>query len=161
MSSTPEVGFAAPDFTLPGLQLADGEVSRGDYTLSGELGHPVVLAFYPGDDTSVCTKQMCSYSSGFEQFAGLNATIWGISPQGLESHEKFARKHSLRLPLLADTEHKATAAYGIGLGSSSLRRAVFIIDAQGIVRWKHVALIGLTYRNTETLTEQLAALTAA
>lgn len=157
MSTTPEVGLAAPDFTLPGLRIVDGEVRRGDFTLSEQKGHPVVLAFYPGDDTSVCTKQMCAYSSGLEQFAGLNATVWGISPQGLESHEKFLRKHSLRLPLLADAERAVTAAYGIGLGSS-LRRAVFIIDAQGVVRWKHVALLGLTYRNTETLTEQLAAL---
>jgi thioredoxin-dependent peroxiredoxin len=157
MSTTPDVGLAAPDFTLPGLRLIDGEVRQGGFTLSEQLGHPVVLAFYPGDDTSVCTKQMCAYSSGLEQFADLNATVWGISPQGLESHEKFARKHSLRLPLLADTEREVTAAYGIGFGSS-LRRAVFIIDAQGIVRWKHVALLGLTYRNTETLTEQLAAL---
>lgn len=157
MSTTPEVGLAAPDFTLPGLRIVDGEVRRSDFTLSEQKGHPVVLAFYPGDDTSVCTKQMCAYSSGLEQFAGLNATVWGISPQGLESHEKFARKHSLRLPLLADAERAVTAAYGIGLGSS-LRRAVFIIDAQGVVRWKHVALLGLTYRNTETLTEQLAAL---
>lgn len=158
MANTPEVGLAAPDFTLSGLQLVDGEVRRAEYTLSEQAGHPVVLAFYPGDDTSVCTKQMCAYSSGLEEFAGLNATVWGISPQGLDSHESFARKHSLRLPLLADTERKATTAYGIGLGSSSLRRAIFIIDGQGIVRWKHVALLGLTYRNTETLTEQLAAL---
>lgn len=157
MSSTPEVGFEAPDFTLPGLQLADGEIRQGDYTLSGQLGHPVVLAFYPGDDTSVCTKQLCSYSSGLEQFTELNATVWAISPQGLESHESFARKHALRMPLLADTDRKVTAAYGIGMGSS-LRRAVFVIDAKGIVRWKHVALLGLTYRSTQVLTEQLAAL---
>ena len=160
MSTTPEVGLAAPDFTLSGLQLADGEIRPGEYRLSEQLGHPVVLAFYPGDDTTVCTKQMCAYSSGLEQFAGLNATVWGISPQGLESHEAFARKHSLRLPLLADVDREVTAAYGIGLGSS-LRRAVFIIDGQGIVRWKHVALLGLTYRNTETLTAQLAALASA
>jgi len=158
MSTTPQVGLPAPDFILPGVHLTEGRVQHHDYTLSGQLGHPVILAFYPGDDTSVCTKQMCSYSSGLEQFADLNTTIWAISPQDLNSHERFARKHDLHMPLLADTDREVVADYGISLGSS-LRRAVFIIDAQGILRWKHVALLGLTYRNIQELTTHLANLT--
>lgn len=157
MPEVPGEGRPAPDFTLPGVQLTDGEAVRGEYSLSAQRGRPIVLAFYPGDDTPVCTRQMCSYSSGLEQFTDLGAQVWGISPQDVDSHERFARKHGLRLPLLADTELTATRAYGIGLGSS-LRRAVFVIDADGIVRWKHVALLGLTYRDTETLTKQLSVL---
>jgi peroxiredoxin Q/BCP len=155
--STPDIGGPAPDFTLPGLQRVDGRIVRRDYVLSEERGHPVVLAFYPGDETSVCTKQMCSYSSGLEDFAALDAAVWGISPQGLDSHEHFAERFDLRLPLLADTEGTAVAAYGIGL-RSSLRRAVFIVDAEGVIRWKHVALLGMTYRDTDTLKKQLTLL---
>jgi peroxiredoxin Q/BCP len=160
MSATPGVGRPAPDFTLPGLQLTDGQLIRGDYTLSAHRGRPLVLAFYPGDDTAVCTKQMCAYSSGLEQFTDLNASVWGISPQSVDSHEQFARKHDLRLPLLADVDRRVVSEYGIGLGSS-LRRAVFVIDAEGVIRWSHIALLGLTYRDTAVLTRQLAALTAA
>jgi peroxiredoxin Q/BCP len=157
MAKSPEVGRPAPDFTLPSLQLVDGEVVRADRTLSEERGHPVVLAFYPGDDTAVCTKQLCSYSSGLEAFTDLGATVWGISVQDLDSHERFARKHDLRMPLLSDTQRTAVAAYGIGLGSL-VRRAVFIVDAQGVLHWTHVAALGLTFRDVDTLTHQLAAL---
>ena len=157
MAKSPEIGRTAPDFTLPSVHLVDGEVVRGERTLSEEQGHPVVLAFYPGDDTAVCTKQLCSYSSGLEAFTDLGATVWGISTQDLDSHESFARKHGLRMPLLADTGREAVAAYGIGLGGL-VRRSVFVIDAEGVLRWKHVAALGLTFRDISTLTEQLAAL---
>ncbi|WP_034091356.1 peroxiredoxin [Streptacidiphilus albus] len=157
MAKSPEIGRTAPDFTLPSVHLVDGEVVRGERTLSEEQGHPVVLAFYPGDDTAVCTKQLCSYSSGLEAFTDLGATVWGISTQDLDSHESFARKHGLRMPLLADTGREAVAAYGIGLGGL-VRRSVFVIDAEGVLRWKHVAALGLTFRDVSTLTEQLAAL---
>ncbi|MYW01086.1 peroxiredoxin [Streptomyces sp. SID3343] len=154
MSKSPELGAPAPDFTLQSVHLTDGKVERAPLTLSAQRGRPVVLAFYPGDDTAVCTKQLCSYSSGFERFTELDAVVWGISAQDLDSHERFARKHDLRMPLLADTAHTVIADYGIGLGSG-LRRAVFVIDAQGVLRWKHVALVGLTYRGVDTITEQL------
>ena len=157
MANSPEVGSPAPDFTLPAVQLVDGELVRSELRLSEQHGKPVVLAFYPGDDTSVCTKQMCSYSSGLEAFTDLGATVWGISPQDIDSHEGFARKHGLRMPLLADTGREAIAAYGIGLGSM-MRRSVFIVDSDGVLRWKHVAMLGLTYRDVPTLVEQLAAL---
>ena len=157
MAKSPEIGRTAPDFTLPSVHLVDGEIVRGERTLSKEQGHPIVLAFYPGDDTAVCTKQLCSYSSGLEAFTDLGATVWGISTQDLDSHESFARKHGLRMPLLADTEREAVAAYGIGLGGL-VRRSVFVIDAEGVLRWKHVAALGLTFRDVATLTEQLAAL---
>jgi peroxiredoxin Q/BCP len=100
---------------------------------------------------------MCSYSSGLEEFVDLGATVWGISPQDIDSHEHFARKHDLRLPLLADVDRTVVKAYGIGLGNS-LRRAIFIVDGEGIVRYRHVALVGVTYRSLDTLKRELSAL---
>ena len=161
MAKTPEVGTIAPDFTLPGVLVSAGTAERGDYALSAQRGKPVVLAFYPGDNTSVCTKQLCSYTSGLDSFTGLGATVWGISPQDVDSHEAFARKYDLGFPLLADTELAVTRQYGIGLGSSNLRRSVFIVDGAGVVRWKHVTLVGLTFPGPAAITAKVAELTSA
>ncbi|HEY1917510.1 MAG TPA: peroxiredoxin [Streptosporangiaceae bacterium] len=158
MAKTPEVGAAAPDFTLPGVVTHGDEAQRADYSLSEHRGRPLVLAFYPGDNTAVCTKQMCAYASELDSFTELNADVWGISPQGLDSHEGFARKHRLSFPLLADTELAVTRQYGITLGSSNLRRSVFVIDAEGVLRWKHVTLVGLTFPRAATITAELTAL---
>jgi thioredoxin-dependent peroxiredoxin len=158
MAKTPEVGTAAPDFTLPGVVTHGDQAQRADYSLSAHRGRPLVLAFYPGDGTAVCTRQMCAYASELDSFTELNADVWGISPQGLDSHEAFARKHGLSFPLLADTELAVTRQYGITLGSSSLRRSVFVIDAGGVLRWKHVTLVGLTFPRTATITAELTAL---
>ncbi|EFC82345.1 peroxiredoxin [Parafrankia sp. EUN1f] len=156
--ATPAVGQPVPDFTLPGLTLNDGEALRSDFTLSQEKGHPVVLAFYPGDNTPVCTKQLCSYTAGIEVFRGLGAPVWGISPQGLDSHEEFARSHSLGFPLLADTERTVVKQYGIALPGLGLRRSVFVVDGDGVLRWKEVGLIGITYSNVDTIAAALAKL---
>ncbi|GAA1238673.1 peroxiredoxin [Kitasatospora nipponensis] len=158
MAKSPEVGSPAPDFTLPGLLLTEGSPEFHDYRLADAKGHPLVLVFYPGDDTAVCTKQLCSYTSDLDRFKDLGATVWGISPQGLESHEAFARKHRLGFPLLADTDRTVAKAFGIAVPGLGLRRSVFILDATGAVRWKHVALAGLTFQHSDTLAEQLAAL---
>jgi thioredoxin-dependent peroxiredoxin len=158
MAKTPDVGTAAPDFTLPGVVLLAGNATRGDYTLSAHRGKPLVLAFYPGDDTSVCTKQLCSYTADLSGFTDLGAAVWGISPQDVESHERFARKHSLTMPLLADVGLTVAWQYGITLGGVGLRRSVFVIDGSGIVRWKHVTLVGLTFPSADTITGQLTAL---
>lgn len=159
MAKSPEVGSPAPDFTLPGLLLStDGTAEHRDYRLAGAKGSPLVLVFYPGDNTPVCTKQLCSYTSDLDRFRDLGATVWGISPQGLESHEAFARQYDLRFPLLADPERTVAKAYGIAVPGLGLRRSVFILDADGTVRWRHIALAGLTFQQTDTLTEQLAAL---
>jgi thioredoxin-dependent peroxiredoxin len=160
VAKTPEIGQSAPDFTIPGVTLADGEGVRSDYTLSALRGTPVVLAFYPGDNTSVCTKQLCSYTSGLESFSNFGATVWAISPQGLDSHEKFASKFNLAFPLLADEGLKVSRQYGITLGGAGLRRSVFVVDADGILRWKHVTLVGLTFPSAETISAQLSALAA-
>ncbi|MEU6059962.1 peroxiredoxin [Streptomyces sp. NPDC047097] len=157
MPKSPEVGSPVPDFTLPGGVLADGDFQRRDYTLSAEQGTLLVLAFYPGDDTSVCTRQLCSYSSGLEAFTDLGAQVWGISPQGVDSHESFARRHGLRMPLLADPDRTVARAFGITAPGIGLRRAVFLVDADSILRWKHVSLLGVTFQSVEELSRHLAA----
>ncbi len=158
MASSPALGRPVPELTLEGGVLTDDGFQRNRYVLAGRRGRPVVLAFYPGDDTSVCTRQMCSYSSGLEQFSGLGAEVWGISPQGVDSHEAFARKYDLRFPLLADPDRAAARAFGVAAPGIGLRRAVFVVAPDGSLHWKHVALLGATFQPVEKLTEQLRSL---
>ena len=159
MASTPDVGTTAPDFTLPGVSPATGERS---FTLSAERGHPVVLAFYPGDETPVCTKQLCSYQNDYDTLAGLglDARLWGISSQGIGSHQQFQTHRGLTFPLLADVDNEVFAAYGLGSGLTR-RRAVFVIDAEGTVAWSHVSRLGLTYQKLDTIADVLRALPTA
>jgi thioredoxin-dependent peroxiredoxin len=161
VARTPEIGQIPPDFTLPGIELTGDEAVQGEYSLGAQRGKPIVLAFYPGDNTSVCTKQLCSYTSGLESFTSFGASVWAISPQGLASHEQFARKYKLAFPLLADEDLAVSRMYGITLGNAGLRRSVFVIDASGLLRWKHVTLLGLTFPPAGTITAQLATLQAA
>jgi peroxiredoxin Q/BCP len=137
-------GDAAPDFTLPGT----GDRS---YSLSEYRGQPVVLVFYPGDNTPVCTKQLTSYTENIGQFAEVGAQVLAISPQSVESHEGFAAKHGFTFPLLADTDKKVAALYGT-LGPLGFpRRSVFVVDGEGVIRYVHRAIAGLTYRSTDEL----------
>ena len=99
------VGDKAPDFTLPGT-------GGASYSLADFLGKPLVLVFYPGDDTPVCTKQLNSYNDGLDQFEQLDAHVVGISAQSIDSHEAFAGKHGFAFPLLADTDKAVAGAYG-------------------------------------------------
>src|SRR3954451_23280894 len=142
MPATPQVGELAPDFTLPGT--APGDADR-EYTLSAERGHPVVLAFYPGDETPVCTRQLCSYQHELAVLEGLHATLWGISSQGIGSHKRFQEHRGLTFPLLADPDNTAFSTYGLGLGLAR-RRALFIVDAEGCIAYVHVHRLGLTYQ---------------
>jgi peroxiredoxin Q/BCP len=146
MTTTPVPGDLAPDFTLPGT--VGGQ--RSDYTLSAQRGHPLVLAFYPGDETLVCTKQLCSYQDDLSAFSDLGAQLWGISSQDIESHEAFQRNRHLSFPLLADETNKVFAAYGLGLGVSR-RRAIFVIDGAGKIAWSHVSRLGLSYQKTDVI----------
>ncbi len=145
------VGDAAPAFTLPST--GGGDASLGDY-----LGKPLVLVFYPGDDTPVCTKQLNSYNDDLSQFEALNAQVVAISAQSVDSHEKFADKHGFKFPLLADTDKSVAASYGT-LGPLGFpRRSVFIVDADGIVRYVHRAIAGLTFRPVGELIDVLLSL---
>ena len=145
------VGDAAPPFTLSAT--GGGEASLIDF-----LGKPLVLVFYPGDDTPVCTKQLNSYNDDLSQFEALNAQVVAISAQSVESHEKFSDKHGFKFPLLADTDKSVAAAYGT-LGPLGFpRRSVFIVDAEGIVRYTHRAIAGLTFRPVGELIDALLGL---
>ena len=149
-----EIGDIAPDFTLPGIRITNGVAERADFSLSAQRGAPVVLAFYPLDASKVCTEQLCSYQDQLKGFENLGAQVWGISLQGVASHEEFARAQGISFPLLADTEG-VSRIYGVMLAGLAVRRSVFIIDAEGRIRWKHVAMLGLTYRSAETIREEL------
>jgi len=147
----PGVGDEAPDFALPGT-------GGRDYRLSDLRGSVVMLVFYPGDNTAVCTRQLNSYNDELTQFAGLGAKVLAISPQNVASHEGFSARHGFGFPLLADTEKAVAGAYGALGPLGFVRRSVFVIDAAGIIRWAHRAIAGLTYRPAEEL---LAAVRAA
>ena len=145
------VGDPAPDFTLP---TTDGP----DITLSSFRGRPVLLVFYPGDDSAVCTRQLNTYNDDLARFQELDAQVLAISPQDVESHRRFAEKHGFRFPLLADTDKAAAEAYGT-LGPMGFpRRCTFIVDGEGIVRYAHRAIAGLTFRPVGELIEVLLGL---
>ena len=120
----------------------------------------MVLAFYPGDFTPVCTKQLCSYRDAFADFEDLDAVVLGISAQDEASHEKFTDKYNFPFPLLADQGSAVAREYGI-VGPLGLKRSVFVIDGDGIVRWKHVAaLVGVTFKGPKAIQDALAAISS-
>jgi peroxiredoxin Q/BCP len=153
MARTPQLGEAAPDFELPGTD--------GTFRLSEHRGERVVLLFYPGDNTLVCTKQFCSYRDRAQDFAGLGATVVGISSQDLESHEAFVAKHGLNVPLLADVDKQVARAYDAFSPRLGVKRAAIVIDEQGVVRHRHDHLLGLDYQSVDELKAVLERLPAA
>ena len=141
---TLKVGDKAPAFTLPGT-------AGKSYSLSDYAGQPVVLVFYPGDNTPVCTKQLNAYNDEMSEFESVGAQVIGISSQDVASHDEFSGKHGFTFPLLADVDKEVSKQYGI-LGPLGFpRRSVFVIDGQGIVRYVHRALAGLSYRPVDEL----------
>ena len=139
-----QVGEQAPEFVLPGT-------GGREYSLAQYRGHPVVLVFYPGDDTPVCTRQLNCYNDDLATFEGLDAVVLGVSPQDVESHERFAAKYGLRFPLLADLDKAVAEKFGT-LGPMGFpRRSVFVVDGDGVVRYAHRAIAGLTYRPVDEL----------
>ena len=153
MAKTPEVGEQAPDFELPGTD--------GTFRLSDHRGERVVLLFYPGDNTMVCTKQFCSYRDHPDEFATLNATVVGISSQDLASHQAFTAKHGLTVPLLADVDRQVARAYDAFSPRLGVKRAVIVIDEGGIVRYRHDHRLGLDYQSVDELKAALDTLPAA
>ena len=150
MAKGPRVGDIAPDFELDGTE--------GRFTLSEHRGRRVVLLFYPGDETPVCTKQLNSYNNDLTQFEALDAQVLGISAQSVESHEMFAGKQGLKFPLLADTDKAVAGLYGTLGPLGYPRRSVFIVDKHGVIRYAHRAIAGLTYRPVSELVEVLSSL---
>jgi thioredoxin-dependent peroxiredoxin len=153
VSKTPQVGEEAPDFELPGTD--------GPFQLSAHRGERIVLLFYPADNSMVCTKQFCSYRDRADDLAALDATVVGISAQDLASHEQFVAKHDLNVPLLADTEKHVAKAYSAFSPRLGTKRAVIVIDEQGIVRHRHDHLLGIDYQSVDELRSALEALPTA
>ncbi len=161
-----DVGDAAPDFELPG---SDGKAFR----LSEHRGRNVVLAFYPGDATTVCTKQFCSYRDNADKLDQLDAEVIGISPQSVDSHERWVEEQELNVPLLADEDLGVSKNYGVTAwlgplarftelkdtpGGRYIMRAIFIVDGEGVVRYRHVSRTGSTFQSVEDIEQALAGL---
>jgi peroxiredoxin Q/BCP len=146
-------GDMAPDFTLEGTE--------GTFTLSDHRGERVVLLFYPGDDTTVCTAQFCAYRDGADDMAELDAVFVGISTQGMESKEAFKAKYGLTTPLLADEGGGVSKAYGVHSDRFGVaKRTVFIVDEAGRIAYKHSNPMSMTFDSIEELREALEQLPA-
>jgi peroxiredoxin Q/BCP len=139
-----EEGERAPDFTL---RADDGRTIK----LSALRGKPVVVYFYPKDDTPGCTREACAFRDRQAEIARLGATVLGISPDDVESHQQFRDKFDLNFPLLADPDHKVAEEYGAwreknlyGNTVMGIQRSTFVIDAEGLVArlWRSVKVDG-------------------
>ncbi|HYG95770.1 MAG TPA: peroxiredoxin [Solirubrobacterales bacterium] len=146
----PDVGDPAPDFELPGT-------GGKTYRLADYRGRRLILAFYPGDFTAVCTRQFCSYRDQGERLDDLGVEVLGISSQSVDSHERFVKEKDLNVPLLADEDKGVARAYGVVAGPM-VRRAIFVVDEEGIVRHRKVSLTGLSYESVDDLERILAGL---
>jgi thioredoxin-dependent peroxiredoxin len=144
MMSAPREGAIAPDFDLP---TNDG----GRVALSALRGRPVVLYFYPQDNTETCTIQAIDFSAALKDFEAAGATIIGVSPDSVKSHERFRTKHGLGITLAADPDRKAINRYGLWIEKSmfgrtfmGVERATFLIDAEGRINrmWRKVRIKG-------------------
>jgi thioredoxin-dependent peroxiredoxin len=150
MARGPQVGDRAPDFELEGTD--------GRFRLDEHRGERVVLLFYPGDETPVCTRQFCSYRDHGDEMAELDATVVGISAQSVASHARFSDNHDLNVPLLADTDRRVARLYGVALPGVGTRRAVLVIDEEGVVRYRNVHALGLSFHSVDDLRQALASL---
>ena len=137
MGNSLAVNEPAPDFALK-----DGD--GAEWRLSDHRGQVVVLLFYPGDETPVCTRQMCSVRDRWDDYRATGAEVVGISSDSVESHRKFADHHDLPLRLLSDPDREVAKLYGaISLLPGRVARSVFVIDGGGTLRYSKVRPIGL------------------
>lgn len=139
-----DVGTPAPDFTLP----TDG---NGSVTLSALQGKPVVLYFYPKDDTSGCTAEACQFRDMQPDFSGVDAVVIGLSKDSVASHDKFKKKYELPFALASDTDGAVCDAYGVWVEKSmygkkymGIERATYLIDRDGKIAkiWRKVKVPG-------------------
>lgn len=146
-----EIGKPAPDFTLAS--------DRGDITLSRYLGKTnVLLAFYPADFSPLCTLEMQCFANDWTKFRELGTEILGISTDSVEKHGDFSKKLGLEFPLLSDRNKEVAKKYGVDylLG---IKRAYFIIDIHGILRYKHIEFLPVFKRDDTELLAELRKLT--
>jgi thioredoxin-dependent peroxiredoxin len=147
----PRVGDPAPPFELAGT-------GGRSYRLQDFRGQRLILAFYPGDFTPVCTRQFCSYRDDGDRIEALGVKMVGISPQSVESHERFAERHGLSVPLLSDPRKRVARSYGVVGPGGFIRRSVFLVDGDGVLRYRHVALFGFRYQDVGDLEQAIAEL---
>lgn len=147
MARAPEVGDLAPDFELEGTE--------GTFKLGDHRGRRVILLFYPGDFTPVCTRQFCSYAEHAEDMRDLDAVVVGVSAQDLASHEEFAAANGIPVPLLADVDKSVAKAYGVVAPLLGTRRGVVVVDTDGRVAHRDVSGLGLGFAKVEDLREVL------
>lgn len=144
-------GDTAPRFSLP-----DDEGHT--FSLEDSRGEKVLLVFYPGDNTPVCTRQLCDYRDGVEAFEGLGVRVVGISNDSVESHRDFKEKHRLPFTLLSDPGLEVADQYG-SKGIMGVKRSVFLLDEEGVIRYLHVETVSLFRRKRDELLEMIEALT--
>jgi peroxiredoxin Q/BCP len=142
-----KINDKAPDFTLV-------DDSGGSFKLSDQSGNKLLLVFYPGDNTPVCTKQLCDYRDGLESFDGLGVRVVGISHDGAESHQKFREKHDLPFTLLTDPEYEVAALYD-SKSLLGMKRSVFLVDETGVIRYLHIESMALFRRRREEVLEAI------
>lgn len=142
-----KINDPAPDFSLP-------DDSGGTFTLSEQRGRKVLLVFYPGDNTPVCTKQLCDYRDGIEAFEGLGVEVVGISNDDSESHRSFREKHDLPFTLLTDADLEVARQYD-SKGVMGMKRSVFLVDEEGVIRYLHVESVALFRRKRDELLEAI------
>ena len=151
MAKKPAVGDDAPDFELEGTD--------GTFRLSEHRGEKVLLLFYPGDETSVCTKQFCSYRDNSEAFGALGVTAVGISGKDVDSKKSFQDNHKLNVPLLADPDGAVAEQYdAYAKRLKTTKRAAIIIDEDGKVAHRHDHTLGLDFQTVADLKETLDSL---
>ena len=134
----PTEGELAPDFVLAGTT---GEGEEVEVRLSEQRGRPVVLYFYPKDDTSGCTAQACGIRDAWSEFEAAGAVVLGVSPDGLASHARFSDKYDLPFTLLSDADHRVAEQYGVWKEKSmygrtfwGIERTTFVIGPDGTIR---------------------------
>ena len=153
-TASPAVGDEAPPFTLPGT-------GGRTYSLADYRGRPVVLVFYPGDSTPVCTRQLTTYTHDIARFEEVDAQVLAVSPQDVSSHERFAcEQGGFAFPLLADTDKAVAAAYGVPGPVGFYRRSTFVIDPGGVIRYAHRSVAGTSFRPVDELIAAVEALPA-
>lgn len=145
-----KINDKAPDFSL--------EDDQGNlFRLSENNQEKILLVFYPGDNTPVCTKQLCDYRDGAEAFTGMGVRVVGISNDSVESHQKFRGKHDLPFTLLSDPDLKVAAQYD-SKGMLGMKRSIFLIDEEGVIRYLHIESVALFRRKREELLQVIAKL---
>jgi len=150
-----KVGEIAPDFTLK-----DG--NGKDWKLSEQRGKTVVLLFYPGDNTPVCTKQLCSVRDNWADYAATGAEVVGISTDSAVSHKNFAEKHNLPLTLLADETGETLEKYAVKSWlPGRAARAVIVIDKSGVVRYQKTESLSLFRPKDDDILTAIAQANAA